>query len=79
MTTTPAQADDLAAPLDFLLTAAATGPMRRFLPNTSWTRMASSLAARPGTVSRRAADLAGELGRVAIGHSDRAPSKRDRR
>jgi class II poly(R)-hydroxyalkanoic acid synthase len=79
MTTAPIQADDLAEPLDLLLTAAATGPMRRFLPNTSWARMASSLAARPGTVSRRAADLAGELGRVAIGHSDRAPSKRDRR
>ena len=72
-------ADDLAEPLDFLLTAAATGPMRRFLPNSAWLRMASNLAARPGVVTRRLADLTTELGRVAAGTSDRAPSPRDRR
>jgi len=72
-------AEELAAPLDFLLTAAATGPLRRFLPNSSWVRLAGKLAAQPGTVARRTTDLAGELGRIAIGNSDRAPSKRDRR
>jgi class II poly(R)-hydroxyalkanoic acid synthase len=77
--TTPAQAEDLAEPLDFLLTAAATGPMRRFLPNSSWIRMASNLAVRPGVVTRRLADLTADLSRVAAGTSDRAPSPRDRR
>jgi polyhydroxyalkanoate synthase len=72
-------ASELAAPLDFLLTAAATGPLRRFVPNSSWTRLAGRLAAQPGTVTRRTADLAGELARIAVGHSERAPSKRDRR
>jgi class II poly(R)-hydroxyalkanoic acid synthase len=79
MTTTPAQAEDLAAPLDFLLTAAAIGPMRRFLPNSAWIRMASNLAVRPGVVSRRLSDLAVDLGRIAVGTSDRSPSPRDRR
>ena len=77
--TTPAQAEDLAEPLDFLLTAAATGPMRRFLPNSSWIRMASNLAARPGVVTQRLASLSADLGRIAVGTSDRAPSSRDRR
>ncbi|HEY3003041.1 MAG TPA: alpha/beta fold hydrolase [Kribbellaceae bacterium] len=83
--TTQAQAargsggDELAAPLDFLLTAAANGPVKRFMPNSSWARLARRLAARPGIVARRATDLGGELVKVAIGRSVRAPSKRDRR
>jgi polyhydroxyalkanoate synthase len=72
-------AEELAAPLDFLLTAAATGPLHRFRPNSSWVRLAGKLAAQPGTVARRTTDLAGQLARIAIGGSDRAPSKRDRR
>jgi polyhydroxyalkanoate synthase len=79
MTTAADRAEDLAEPLDFLLTAAATGPMRRFLPNSSWIRMASNLAVRPGVVSRRLAGLTADLGRVAAGTSERAPSPRDRR
>lgn len=79
MTTQSEQADLLAEPLDFLLTTAATGPLRRFLPNSSWVRMATGLAARPGTVARRSSDLAAELARVMTGNSGRAPSKRDRR
>ncbi|MGW6199937.1 PHA/PHB synthase family protein [Kribbella sp. NPDC055110] len=76
MTTT---ADELAAPLDLLLTSAAIGPLRRFTPNAAWARMAAGLAARPRTLGHRAAHLAGELGEIAIGHSDRAASRRDRR
>ncbi|MFF0267589.1 PHA/PHB synthase family protein [Kribbella sp. NPDC004536] len=74
-----AGADELAAPLDLLLTSAAVGPLRRFAPNAAWVRMASGLAARPRTLGHRAANLAGELGQIAVGHSDRAPSRRDRR
>jgi polyhydroxyalkanoate synthase len=79
MSTHDARADELAAPLDLLLTSAAVGPLRRLVPNASWARMTTGLASRPRTVAGRAADLAGELGRIAIGHSDRAPSRRDRR
>jgi polyhydroxyalkanoate synthase subunit PhaC len=79
MTTRAEQADEIAAPLDMLLTSAATGPLRRFAPNASWYRFAGGLAARPRTVSRRGAALAAELGRIAAGRSDRAPSRRDRR
>ncbi len=71
--------DEVAAPLDFLLTTAATGTLRRFLPNSSWRRTAAKLAAQPGTVARRTTDLAAELGKVVLGTSERAPSKRDRR
>ncbi len=73
------QAAEIAAPLDMLLTSAATGPLRRFAPNASWYRLAGGLAARPRTVGRRGAELAGELGRIAVGTSERAPSRRDRR
>ncbi|TCC53492.1 alpha/beta fold hydrolase [Kribbella capetownensis] len=79
MTTHPERADLLAEPLDFLLTTAATGSLRRFLPTSSWTRMATGLAARPGTVARRSVDLTTELARIVTGHSGRSPSKRDRR
>jgi polyhydroxyalkanoate synthase len=72
-------ADELAAPLDLLLTSAAIGPLRRFAPNAAWARMAAGLAARPRTLGHRAAHLAGELGEIAIGHSDRTASRRDRR
>jgi len=72
-------ADELAAPLDLLLTDAALGTARRMLPNASWVRFATGLAARPGVVARRGRELAEELTRVAAGTSDRAPSKRDRR
>ncbi|MEV4262732.1 alpha/beta fold hydrolase [Kribbella sp. NPDC049584] len=74
-----AAADELAAPLDLLLTSAAVGPLSRFVPNAAWARMATGLAARPRTVGHRMTDLAGELGQIAIGHSDRTPSRRDRR
>ena len=79
MTTRAEQADEIAAPLDLVLTAAATGPLRRFAPNASWYRFAGGLAARPRTVGRRSAALVAELGRIAAGTSDRAPSRRDRR
>lgn len=71
--------DELAAPLDFLLTSAAVGPLRRLVPNASWPRLARSLATQPRTVARRTSGLAVELGAIAIGNSDRTPSKRDRR
>jgi polyhydroxyalkanoate synthase len=79
MTASQDAGGELAAPLDFLLTAAGTGPLRRFVPRSSWTRLAGKLVAQPGSVTRRGLDLAGELAWIVLGRSERAPSKRDRR
>jgi polyhydroxyalkanoate synthase len=70
---------DRAAPLDALLVDAALGPMRRLAPNSSTVRFAARLARDPVVTGRRLGDLAAELGRVGVGRSTIAPSKRDRR
>ncbi len=74
-----AAGDELAAPLDLLLTDAALGTARRLRPNASWLRGASALAVHPRVVTGRGLDLVGELLHVVAGTSDRAPSRRDRR
>jgi polyhydroxyalkanoate synthase len=70
---------DRAAPLDALLVDAGLGPMRRLAPNSSTVRFAARLARDPVVAGRRLGDLAAELGRVGVGRSTIAPSKRDRR
>lgn len=70
---------DVAAPLDQLLTQAATGPLRQFLPGMSGVRLAVAMARRPKRVAARAGSLGGELARIVVGASDVAPSGRDRR
>jgi class II poly(R)-hydroxyalkanoic acid synthase len=72
-------ADELAAPLDLLLTSSARGMAERMMPNTSWSRFALSLARKPGTVASRAATLGRELLSIAQGHSEVAPAKGDKR
>jgi polyhydroxyalkanoate synthase subunit PhaC len=72
-------ATDAASPLDLLLSDAALGVIRRFLPNLSTARFATALARRPATVARRGAGLANELARVAAGRSALAPAAKDRR
>lgn len=79
MTTTTDAADELAAPLDLLMTSSAIGVGRRMLPNTSWTRLALSLAKQPRTVADRVGAFGQELVTIARGHSDRLPVKGDRR
>jgi polyhydroxyalkanoate synthase subunit PhaC len=79
---TPEQAADLAdqaAPLDALLIDAALGPLRRFAPDVSTVRLAAALIRKPGTTAARLGSFAAEAGRIAIGTSTLAPSKRDRR
>jgi polyhydroxyalkanoate synthase subunit PhaC len=68
-----------AAALDVLLTEAAVGGPPRFVPLGAAARTAAGLARKPGRTARRSAGLAGELGRIALGSSQRAPAKRDRR
>jgi polyhydroxyalkanoate synthase subunit PhaC len=72
-----ADASDVAGALDLLLTDAALGPTRRFFPGVSGVRFARALARRPRVIATRAGELAGEVGRIAIGTSAVAPSKRD--
>jgi len=75
----PDDGEELAAPLDLLLTDAALGLGRRLTPNSSWLKLGAGLARRPRTVTRRGAELARQLTGVAVGQSKIAPEKRDRR
>ena len=70
---------DAAAPLDALLTEAATGPLRRFVPDGSTARFALGLARHPRSTARRLGGTAAELGRIVAGSSAITPSRRDRR
>ena len=74
-----AAADATAAPLDLLLTDAATGLLRRVNPGGSGLRLAAALAVRPRLVAGRGRQLASELARVAVGSSQVQPARRDRR
>jgi polyhydroxyalkanoate synthase subunit PhaC len=77
--TREAAADAAAAPLDLLLTDAATGMLRRLNLGGSGLRLAAALASRPQLVAGRGRQLAGELARIAAGRSQVQPSRRDRR
>ena len=77
--TSSTRADELAAPLDMLLTSSTRSFASRMLPNRSWTRFATGLAARPRTVVGRGGALVRELGGVVTGSCDRAPVRGDRR
>jgi polyhydroxyalkanoate synthase subunit PhaC len=70
---------DAASALDLLLSDAALGVVRRFLPNSSTLRFAMGLARRPRTVARRGAALASELASIAAGRSAIVPGRKDRR
>jgi polyhydroxyalkanoate synthase subunit PhaC len=70
---------DAGAYLDLLLSDAALGVFRRFVPGGYVGRLGLRLARRPRTVARRVAGLAGDLSAVAAGRSDVAPDRRDRR
>jgi polyhydroxyalkanoate synthase len=74
-----AAADAAAAPMDLLLTDAATGMLRRLNPGGSGLRLAAALAGQPGLVAGRGRGLLGELARIAVGTSQIRPSRRDRR
>ncbi len=72
-------APDVAGALDMILTQAALGPVRRFLPGRSALKFAWALAGQPGLGAARAGGLAAELVRVAGGGSALAPGAKDRR
>ena len=64
--------------LDQLL-AQAANQQRRFVPGAEALKLATSLARRPRTAARHTATLAAELARVAVGASQAAPVRGDRR
>ena len=65
--------------LDFLLTDATRGPLRRLLPGRAAAKLGLKLAQRPDVVATRAARYAAELARIGAGRSELAPPKGDRR
>ena len=79
VTTNSKSADELAAPLDLLLTSSAVGVADRMMPNTSWSRFALNLAKQPRTLASRAGTLGRELLSIAEGRSELAPAKGDKR
>src|SRR4051794_16889878 len=64
--------------LDQLLAAAANSE-RRLIPGPEAFKLAAAIARRPRNVARHAASLAADLGRVAVGVSETAPVRGDRR
>ncbi len=65
--------------LDSLLSDAGGGATRRWFPGVAGAKLAAKLATRPWKVARRGLGYSGELAKIAIGQSDVAPSKKDRR
>jgi polyhydroxyalkanoate synthase subunit PhaC len=70
---------DAASALDLLLSDAALGVARRFLPSSATVRFAMGLARRPETVAQRGVSLASALASIVAGRSAIAPGRRDRR
>ena len=75
---TPQAADELAAPLDLLLTSATKPFVSRMAPNATWARFGANLAQHPGAVAGRVNTLTRELGDIALGKSHRAPGRADK-
>lgn len=71
--------DELAVPLDLLLTSATRPFFSRMMPDAAWGRLGAKLAQRPGVVAGRAGALTRELGKIVGGRSHRAPARADKR
>jgi len=78
-TTEKIRPDELAAPLDLLLSGPTLGIRHRMTPNTSWLHLATSLVKQPAILATRGGELAKELADVTRGRSDREPARHDKR
>ncbi|MGD1254612.1 PHA/PHB synthase family protein [Mycobacterium seoulense] len=76
---TKTAADELAVPLDLLLTSATKPFASRMLPDATWARFGANLAKQPGAVAGRIGALTRELGAIAAGNSHRVPARSDKR
>jgi len=79
MATRATKPDELAAPLDLLLTSATKPFASRMMPNATWSHFGANLAKQPGAVAGRLGALTRELGGIAVGNSHRAPARSDKR
>lgn len=68
-----------AGALDLLLTEAGRSAVARFVPGLEAVRLAGGIARRPGAVLRRGSTVLEELARIAVGRSQLAPERGDRR
>ena len=74
------QAGEAVMGLDMVLVDAARGPLRRMVPPVrTLAALGTSLARHPDAVGGRLKELVEEVGRIAVGRSDIAPSPKDRR
>jgi polyhydroxyalkanoate synthase len=78
-TTPEDDAGAAAGALDLMLSDAALGTWRRFVPGTAAIRLAAGLSQQPDSVIRAGVGLARELAQIAAGRSDLAAAKKDRR
>ncbi|MGY1713053.1 PHA/PHB synthase family protein [Geodermatophilus sp. SYSU D01106] len=66
--------------LDMVLVDAARGPLRRMVPPVrTLGALGAALVRKPDAVTGRGGELVRELGRIAVGRSEVAPSPKDRR
>ncbi len=71
--------NELATPLDLLLSDATNSPLRRFLPGMSGVRFTAKLARHPVRVAGRTIGLAAELAKIGVGRSEIEAGEKDRR
>ena len=74
-----AAAGEIAAPLDLLLVNSTKSFASRMTPDAAMARFGLSLAKQPITVAEHGVGLVKELGDIAIGRSNRAPARSDKR
>src|SRR3954464_2940056 len=67
------------APLDVMLADATTSSFRRWAPGPEAIQWVSALARHPSRPARRLLGLGKELGKITLGRSEVAPSKKDKR
>ena len=72
-------ADSTVGSLDSLLAGGTAGPVSQFRPDASLARWALRLASQPGTVARQAVKLTADMTSIALGSSEIAAPRRDRR
>src|SRR3954454_23028992 len=76
----PEEATEAVMGLDMVLVDAARGPLRRLVPPAGTAlRFGSALARQPRTVAQRTGELVREMGKVAVGSSELAPGRKDKR
>jgi len=69
--------DEIAAPVDLLLSGSTIGLARRLLPNSSSSRLVLNLARTPRTVTTQTSGLVQELVSIVRGKSEITPPRQE--